>query len=286
MVLLDKPRGRSSNQAMQAVRILFDARKAGHTGNLDPFATGMLPVCLGEATKTAAFMLDADKTYRATARLGEATTTGDPEGEQVLVQAVPDLDAGAIAAVLASFAGPISQVPPMFSALKHQGRPLYEYARQGITIEREARSVTIHELRLLHWQAPDLQFEVRCSKGTYVRTLAEDIARALGSCAHLRELRRLSVAPFPSGDMVTLDALAVAAAAGNLQDYLLPMDAGLAHMPVVQLDEAQAREFRLGKAVACAGSGGWARAHDAGGLLLGLGEVREGQLQPRRVMQI
>ena len=271
---------------MQKVRVLFDARKAGHTGNLDPFATGMLPVCLGEATKTAAFMLDADKTYHATARLGEATTTGDPEGELILQQPVPDLDARAVADVLSSFVGPISQLPPMFSALKHQGRPLYEYARQGVTIERERRSVTIHELRLLHWQAPELQFEVRCSKGTYVRTLAEDIASALGSCAHLRELRRLSVAPFPAQAMVTLDALAEAAAAGSLRDYLLPTDAGLPGMPVVRLDEAQAGAFRRGQAVACEGAGGWVRAHDGQGLLLGLGEVGEGQLQPRRVMQI
>ena len=271
---------------MQAVRILFDARKAGHTGNLDPFATGMLPVCLGEATKTAAFMLDADKTYRATARLGEATTTGDPEGELILQLPVPDLDARAVADLLSSLVGPISQVPPMFSALKHQGRPLYEYARQGIVIEREPRPVTIHELRLLHWQAPELQFEVRCSKGTYVRTLAEDIARALGSCAHLRELRRLSVAPFPAQDMVTLDALGEAAEAGRLQDFLLPVDAGLAHLPVVILDEAQARAFQRGNPVASEGTAGWVRARDAQGLLLGLGEVLGGLLQPRRVMQV
>ena len=196
IVLLDKPAGFSSSQAVQKVRWLFQARKAGHTGSLDPFATGMLPICLGEASKTAGFMLDASKTYLARALLGQATTTGDIEGEIRATAPVPELAAEGVAAVLARFVGPIEQVPPMYSALKHEGQPLYRLARAGREVERAARAVTIHALELVAWEKPYLTFRVRCSKGTYVRTLAEDIAVALGSCAHLVGLRRLAVEPF------------------------------------------------------------------------------------------
>ncbi len=173
VILLDKPVGITSNRALQKVRGIFQARKAGHTGSLDPFATGMLPICLGEASKTAAFMLEAQKQYRATARLGEATTTGDVEGEVIQTCTVPDLDPDKLAQALKQFEGEIEQVPPMFSALKHEGKPLYEYARAGIEIDRPSRAVTIHQLELVEWQAPKLVFDVRCSKGTYIRTLAE-----------------------------------------------------------------------------------------------------------------
>ena len=180
VVLLDKPAGRSSNQALQDVKRLFLARKAGHTGNLDPFATGMLPLCFGEATKTAGFMLDSDKAYLATAHLGVATSTGDIEGEVVLEKPVPDLDLPAVQGVLDRFVGEIEQVPPMYSALKHEGRPLYELAREGRVVERKARKVTIYTLEVESWEPPLLTFSVKCSKGTYIRTLAEDIATEMG----------------------------------------------------------------------------------------------------------
>ncbi len=207
VILLDKPAGISSNRALQKVRGIFQARKAGHTGSLDPFATGMLPICLGEASKTAAFMLEAGKHYRATARIGEATTTGDIEGEVIQQCAVPDIDAVGLQLALDRFSGEIQQVPPMYSALKFEGKPLYEYARAGIEIERPERTVTIHRIKLVEWVPPALTFEVFCSKGTYIRTLAEDIAKSLDSCAHLTALRRLQVEPFGSYQMQTLEQL-------------------------------------------------------------------------------
>jgi len=181
VLLLDKPAGLSSSQAVQRVRWLFQARKAGHTGTLDPFATGLLPVCLGEASKTAAFMLGADKTYEAHARLGIATDTADIEGSVTRDEPVPSLETARIESILTQFLGKIEQVPPMYSALKQGGKPLYELAREGLEIERKARTVTIHALELIDWSTPNLVFRVACSKGTYVRTLAEDIAQALGS---------------------------------------------------------------------------------------------------------
>jgi tRNA pseudouridine55 synthase len=246
VVLLDKPAGISSNRALQKVRGIYQARKAGHTGSLDPFATGMLPVCLGEASKTAAFMLEAGKRYRATARLGEATTTGDIEGDIIQTCSPARCDAELLARTLKSFEGQIEQVPPMYSALKHEGRPLYEYARAGIEIERPARTVTIHQLDLVDWQSPNLTFEVHCSKGTYVRTLAEDIATALGSCAHLVALRRTAVEPFESSPMVTLEQLQEAREQDGLQEYLLPVDAGLQPWPRVELDTTQQARFKHG----------------------------------------
>jgi tRNA pseudouridine55 synthase len=293
VVLLDKPAGLSSNQAMQAVRRLFNARKAGHTGTLDPFATGMLPVCLGEATKTTAFMLAADKAYAAVAQLGVATDTGDPEGKVIEQAAVPDMNDAAISQVLERFCGAIDQVPPMYSALKRDGKPLYELARQGIEVKREARRVHIRSLALSRWAAPALSFEVVCSKGTYIRTLAADIAGALGSCAHLTGLRRLWVAPFTQAPMVTLEQLQSAAAAGQLADYLLPADAGLPGWPVLQLDEAQQQRFAQGNAVtistgaaASLAAEGPVRVHDAAARVLGLAEVRGGLVQPKRVFQL
>lgn len=288
IVLLDKPSGMSSNRALQKVRALFQARKAGHTGNLDPFATGMLPICLGEASKTAGFMLDAAKTYVAKALLGRATTTGDPEGEVVRELRVPELGADEISTALRVFTGAIEQVPPMYSALKHEGQPLYKLARQGREVERKPRSVTIHSLELLHWESPSLEFRVRCSKGTYVRTLAEDIAEHLGSCAHLVALRRLQVDPFREQDMIGLDALAALADRDRAAECLLPPDAGLDHLPVVELPAAEAERFRHGNPVACgAGPAVTVRVRSAAGALLGLGEITaDGLLKPRRVMNL
>ena len=246
VVLLDKPVGISSNRALQKVRGIFQARKGGHTGSLDPFATGMLPICLGEASKTAAFMLEAGKKYRATAKLGEATTTGDIEGEVIQTCPVPEIDTSKLVQTLQEFVGDIEQVPPMYSALKHEGKPLYEYARAGIEIERPARPVTIHAIRLVGWQSPELSFEVHCSKGTYIRTLAEDIAKELDSCAHLVQLRRTSVEPFESLPMVSLEQLQEAKEQGGLENYLLPVDVGLNDWPRVNLDADQHTKFMHG----------------------------------------
>ena len=288
IVLLDKPAGYSSSQAVQKVRWLFQARKAGHTGTLDPFATGMLPICLGEASKTAGFMLESSKTYVARARLGQATTTGDIEGEVSATAAVPDLDRDRVARVLAGFQGQIAQVPPMYSALKHQGQPLYRLARAGQEVPREARQVTIHALELLNWEAPVLEFRVRCSKGTYVRTLAEDIAQAMGSCAHLLALRRLEVEPFQADDMVTLDELAVMAGQGRIDQCLLPPDAGLRDWPIVRLDAVRAARFGHGNPVeGDAAPAGPVRVYGPGDVLLGLGEMTaQGILNARRVMHV
>jgi tRNA pseudouridine55 synthase len=285
IVLLDKPAGWSSSQAVQKVRWLFQARKAGHTGSLDPFATGMLPICLGEASKTAGFMLDAAKTYIAEARLGQATSTGDIEGEVVGEAAVPGPDCAPIRAALARFEGVIRQIPPMYSALKHEGQPLYKLARAGREVPRAAREVTVHELRLLRWEPPALVFRVHCSKGTYVRTLAEDIGLELGSRAHLTALRRLAVEPFDESGMVGLETLEGMREAGTLEGCLLAPDAGLRDWPVVTLCAADAVRFGHGNPVeGVAASPGPVRVYGPAGLLLGLGEVKPGRvLEARRV---
>lgn len=273
ILLLDKPAGISSNQALQRVRRLFSARKAGHSGSLDPFATGMLPVCLGEATKTAAFMLESSKTYQAVIRLGCATTTGDIEGEIRQEMPVPELSREAIERALAGFLGDQAQVPPMYSALKHQGQPLYKLARQGLSIERKPRHIKIHRIELKAWEPPTLAFEVHCSKGTYIRTLAEDIANVLGSCGHLIALRRISVEPFDANAMVTLGALEAAVAGGGGQEALLPLDAGLSGWARVELNSEDAGRFIHGVPVATGMDQGMVRLSGPGGVLLGLAEV-------------
>jgi tRNA pseudouridine55 synthase len=290
VVLLDKPAGISSNRALQKVRGIFQARKAGHTGSLDPFATGMLPVCLGEASKTAAFMLEAAKQYSAVAKLGEATTTGDIEGEVIQTCPLPDIDDRSIAQALKQFTGEIEQVPPMYSALKHQGKPLYEYARAGIEIERPARSVTIHELVLTGWQSPNLLFDVKCSKGTYIRTLAEDIAAGLGSCAHLLELRRDAVEPFEGMEMVSLEQLQEARDQDRLQDFLLPVDVGLSGWPKVVVSGLQREKFMHGNQIVLTDGRkhtGKVRVYDQQDHLLGLADILEhGLLQPIKVFNL
>src|SRR5579862_9142002 len=207
ILLLDKPLGMTSNAALQKVKRLFNAKKAGHTGSLDPLATGMLPICFGEATKFSQFLLESDKCYQVEAKLGVKTRTGDAEGEVIAVKPVMDLTCERLEAVLSQFVGQIQQIPPMYSALKIQGKPLYELARQGIEIPREARSVQIYRLQLIDFQAETLKFEVQCSKGTYVRTLVEDIGELLGCGAHVSALRRTVVLPYNEIKMYTLDAL-------------------------------------------------------------------------------
>jgi len=288
IILLDKPLGYSSSQAVQKVRWLFAARKAGHTGSLDPFATGMLPICLGEASKTAGFMLDASKRYLATARLGQATATGDTEGDVVTQMPVPALSPKAIDAAFESFRGAIEQVPPMYSALKHQGQPLYKFARDGIEVKRKSRTVIIHGLELVAWDEPLLIFRVHCSKGTYVRTLAEDIAGKLGTCAHLQALRRLDVEPFREADMISLDELERAALTGQQDLLLLPLDTGLESWPMIQLSgEEQVRFTHGNPAPVQETHRGKVRVYALSGEILGLGEVRDDhQVHPKRLFNL
>lgn len=290
VVLLDKPAGITSNRALQKVRGIFQAKKAGHTGSLDPFATGMLPICLGEASKTAAFMIEAGKQYRATALLGEATTTGDIEGELIQTCPVKDITEAQINQVLAGFTGDIQQVPPMYSALKHEGKPLYEYARAGIEIERPARPVTIHHVNLIEWQSPKLVFEVSCSKGTYIRTLAEDVAKALNSCAHLVNLRRTYVEPFENHAMVSLEQLQQSLADGTLNSHLLPIDEGLPDWPRVDINEDQQSKFKNGNPFLYQSAETrpvQVRVYGTDDQLLGFAELtEENQLRPIKVLNI
>jgi tRNA pseudouridine55 synthase len=246
ILLLDKPQGLSSNQALQRVRHALGAAKGGHTGALDPLATGMLPLCFGEATRLAGLLLTSDKAYLTEARLGARTTTGDAEGELIDERPVPDLDASQIEQVLARFRGDIEQVPPMYSALKHQGRTLYSLARKGVEVERAARRVRIHDLRCNGASADRLQLEVTCSKGTYIRTLVEDIGEALGCGAHVSALRRTWVAPFQGQPMHALDELLALDPAG-LEALLLPTDAGLASLPRLDLDDVDSENLTCGR---------------------------------------
>jgi tRNA pseudouridine55 synthase len=244
VLLLDKPLGWTSNDALQKVRGLLRAEKAGHTGTLDPLATGLLPLCFGAATKFSQASLDADKRYRATLRLGQRTRTADGEGEIVEQREVTS-DRAAIEAVLAAFAGPIEQRPPMHSALKHRGRALYEYARQGLEVERAARRVTIHRIDLVEWQSPTLVIDIDCSKGTYIRTLAEEIGQALGCGAHLSALRRTGSGALDLADAVTLERLVEMDEASRVA-RLLPPDVLLASWPEVCLRDDEAGRFLTG----------------------------------------
>ncbi|CAN7383870.1 tRNA pseudouridine(55) synthase TruB [Caballeronia sp. LjRoot31] len=245
VLLLDKPLGLSSNDALIRAKKIYLAKKAGHTGTLDPLATGLLPLCFGEATKFSQDLLEADKTYEATMRLGVRTTTGDAEGEALQTRDVT-CDEAAIHATMAHFRGEIAQIPPMYSALKRDGKPLYEYARAGQTVEREARNVTIHALDLIECALPDVTFRVTCSKGTYVRTLAEDMGETLGCGAHLVALRRTGVGALTLEHAVTLDTLAEAAPAER-DSWLQPVDALLSTFPAVHLDADAARRFVQGQ---------------------------------------
>ncbi|ACS97355.1 pseudouridine synthase [Aggregatibacter aphrophilus NJ8700] len=249
--LLDKPQGMSSNDIMQKVKRIFQANKAGHTGALDPLATGMLPICLGEATKFSQFLLDADKRYLVTAKLGERTDTSDAEGQIVETREVK-VKTPEILTALEQFRGDILQVPTMFSALKHNGKPLYEYARQGITVEREARPITIFELNFIEYNAPYLTLEVHCSKGTYIRTLVDDLGEVLGCGAHVTMLRRTAVADYPTEKMLDWNALQSLAAQQDLallDALLLPMDTAVAKLPTLTLDESQAQGIGFGQRV-------------------------------------
>jgi tRNA pseudouridine55 synthase len=244
VLLLDKPVGLSSNDALQKAKRLFNAEKAGHTGTLDPLASGLLPLCFGAATKFSQVSLDADKRYTATLHLGVTTSTGDLEGE-VIERREVNVDRSAIDAAIAKFTGAIDQMPPMHSALKHQGRALYEYAREGVEVERASRRITIHQLTVVEWHDHTLVLDVLCSKGTYVRTLAEDIGAALGCGAHLSALRRTASGPLSIDNAITLDALAALLDAERAA-HLLPPDALLAEWPEHRLPAHEAARFLTG----------------------------------------
>ena len=285
LLLLDKAAGLTSNAALQAARRLYRAAKAGHTGTLDPLATGLLPVLFGEATKFGGELLDADKTYAAGIALGSTTTTGDAEGEVVERRPVTATRAE-VEQVLAGFRGEIAQVPPMYSALKRDGRPLYEYARAGQSVARAARPITIHALALDALEGASLSITVRCTKGTYIRVLAEDIGRVLGCGAHLARLRRLAIGPFSLAGAATLEALeALDAEARDAR--LLPLDALIGHLPPIMLGELAARRFAHGQSTECPGlEPGRARVYGVGGAFLGIGAVGpDGRLEPRRLLR-
>jgi len=285
ILLLDKPVGISSAGAVARVKCLFNARKAGHTGSLDPLASGMLPICFGEATKFGAQLLDADKTYRVTVRLGERTPSADRESEVMERRVLPPYSSQQLTQALSAFPREYAQVPPMHSALKQDGRPLYSYARSGITRERLPRAIVIHDMRLLDWQPPDLSFDVRCTKGTYIRVLAEDLAAQLGTIGHLAALRRLSVAPFGAEPQWSLEALD-SMSPEQRQDLLLPVDAALTTWPRFDLSAGGVSAFRQGQTVSVAeDTPGTVRIYAAGLGFLGLGEIEAtGRLVPLRLI--
>ncbi|MGI9201632.1 MAG: tRNA pseudouridine(55) synthase TruB [Woeseiaceae bacterium] len=288
LLLLNKPAGLSSNQALQRVKWLLNAKKAGHTGSLDPAATGMLPLCFGEATKVCPYLLNADKTYRVSAKLGVATDTGDAEGSEIERQDVPALSADQWNEVLQSFMGDSEQIPPMYSALKKDGKRLYELARKGQTVEREPRPIRIDAIELLEAAGSRLVFRVACSKGTYIRVLVEDLARQAGTVAHTATLHREVVGDFKAADMHDLSALEAAAEAGpeSLRQHLLSPDVALAGYPEVRVGEEQSKQFRSGMAISTdfGGAEGLLRVYDQKARFLGLGEAgSNGSVAPRRV---
>lgn len=291
VLLLDKPVGWSSNDALIKVKRLLNAKKAGHTGTLDPFATGLLPLCFGEATKFAQDLLDADKYYEAVVHLGIKTTTGDTEGE-VLETRTVEVTQAQIDAVLLQFIGEINQIPPMYSALKRDGKPLYEYARAGLTLDREARQVHIHALECLKYEAPYLTLRVACSKGTYIRVLGEDIGAVLGCGAHLQALRRTQVGNLSLAAALTLDAI-IALPESLRSQSLAPVDALLSSFPAVFLPDALSVRFLQGQRLALAKEGislpaeeGRIRVYrQSDQLLLGTGMMAEfGVLAPERLI--
>lgn len=289
--MLDKPLGLSSNAALQIVKRLYQARKAGHTGSLDPLASGLLPLCLGEATKISAYLLDSDKRYRLHCKLGATTSTGDAEGDVLEVRPVPVFSPPQLDVVLARFTGPLAQVPPMYSALKHQGQPLYKLARRGQTVERAARQITIYSIQLLDYRDDLLQLEVHCSKGTYMRTLAEDIGAALGCGAHLSGLRRIAVSSFDATQMLTLDQLQTLSESGKdaLDKVLYPLQSALAHWPVINLSTDATHALGMGQIVQPSHDlpGGHVQLIADNGRFLGIGEVlNDGRIAPRRLINL
>ena len=296
VLLLDKPGGLSSNDALKKVKRLYNANRAGHTGALDPLATGMLPICLGEATKFSQYLLDSDKRYRVIARLGQRTDTSDADGNIVQERPVT-FTAEALESALESFRGETQQVPTMFSALKYQGKPLYEYARQGIVVPREARPITVYELLFIRHEGLELELEVHCSKGTYIRTIIDDLGEKLGCGAHVSYLRRLAVSKYPVDRMVTLEQLTELRAqadeqgvdlAAVLDPLLMPMDSPASDFPVVNIQPAIAGYFKNGQPVRVADVPlqGLVRVTEGDERkFIGMGEIDDqGRVAPRRLV--
>ena len=285
ILLLDKPLGLSSNGALQRVKRALRAEQAGHVGSIDPLATGMLPICLGEATKIAGEILSGRKRYLFSIALGARTATGDVEGAVVETLPVPSFDRPALDAVLGRFTGRQTQIPPMYSAIKRDGQPLYKLARAGVEVERAPRDIEIFDFTVRGFDEASVQLETSCSKGTYIRTLAEDIARALGTCGHVSLLRRLYVEPFEGEAMLTLDAVSDLAAAGSLPP-LLPADRGVPQLPEVRLTAVATARVVHGQAAAVPAeiAPGRVRLYDAQGRFFGIGEADGfGSVQPRRL---
>jgi tRNA pseudouridine55 synthase len=285
ILLLDKPLGLSSNSALQRVKRLLRAEKAGHVGSLDPLATGMLPICLGEATKIAGDILSGRKRYLFTIALGARTATGDVEGAVVETMPVPPIDRARLDDVLSRFLGPQKQIPPMYSAIKRDGQPLYKLARAGVEVERAPRDIELFDFAVRELDAGSIQLETSCSKGTYIRTLAEDIARALGTCGHVSLLRRLYVEPFEGEPMQTLDAVSACADAGQLPT-LLSADRGVPHLPEVRLSATATARVMHGQAAGTTPeiAPGRVRLYDGQGHFFGIGEADGfGSVQPRRL---
>ena len=288
ILVLDKPVGMGSNEVLQRVKRLYRARKAGHTGSLDRLASGLLPICFGEATKLSGYLLNADKHYVATFQLGVTTTTGDAEGEVVVHRPVPEFAASTIDRAVARFRGEIEQIPPMHSALKHKGKRLYQLAHEGIVVERQPRRLTIHRFDVLRVDGERIEVEVLCSKGTYIRTLAEDLGEVLGCGASVAALRRVGAGPFEAGDMIELATVESLADAGRdaLDAVLRPMEAAVSQWPGVRLPEGVAFYLRKGQPVLVPHSPteGWVRIHSEGAGFIGVGEVLDdGRIAPRRL---
>ncbi|MFI8316201.1 tRNA pseudouridine(55) synthase TruB [Kosakonia cowanii] len=296
VLLLDKQQGASSNDVLQKVKRLYNANRAGHTGALDPLATGMLPICLGEATKFSQYLLDSDKRYRVIARLGQRTDTSDADG-QVVEERPVNFTAAELASALESFRGNTQQIPSMYSALKYQGKKLYEYARQGIEVPREARPITVYELLFIRHEGDELELEIHCSKGTYIRTIIDDLGEKLGCGAHVIYLRRLAVSRYPIERMVTLEQLQALVqqaeqqeipAAELLDPLLMPMDSPASDFPVVNIPTVVAAYFKNGQPVRASTTPaeGLVRVTEGEeGKFIGMGEIDDqGRVAPRRLV--
>ncbi len=282
LVLVDKPTGMTSNAVVQRIKRIYDAQKAGHTGTLDPFATGLLPVCLGEATKASAFLLDADKTYEATLKLGARTDTADCEGEVIETAPLPLMSRDGIVAAMHSLTGEIEQIPPVYSALKKDGKPLYHYARKGEAVEVAPRRVRVHRFELVDFDDAHIRFRATVGKGTYIRTLGEDLAVQLGTVGHLSQLRRTETGGFKVDMALPLEVIEAFP-----ETALLPMDRLLSHLPERLLSPEQAERFQHGNPVAASSQTAerW-RVYDGEGRLLGIGVQRDGQLWPQRIFNL
>ena len=293
ILLLDKPAGITSNDALQRIKRLYRAARAGHTGSLDKPATGMLPLCLGEATKVSSYILNADKTYVSVAKLGVMTSTADAEGEILETRQVPELNQWQLEKVIAQFVGDIEQIPPMYSALKVDGQRLYKLAYQGLEVERKTRPVTIQKIDLLNFDEDSFTIKVRCSKGTYIRTLVEDIGQALGCGAHVRSLRRLSTGPFNEAQMVRMETIENLSKQGEeenaaLDQLLVPLDSALEHLAEVNLTEEMAYQLCLGQSVSVpqAPTEGLVRIYDHKYAFIGIGAILDdGRVAPKRLLK-